>query len=159
MSLLTKIMTNIENQSYLTRLDKFLKKTTPLINTLNSKNWDQRVGGYHSDKPCNLGAHLANLYGVNRTCKNSDDFMRGRRVAAEALGCCGWQFDAFLHAGGAPEIPFDTSYPWFNKITMVWENLERITEIPPNSTTDCIPWVQRYHKKFNIQETEVYEKL
>lgn len=139
------------NTPFSTKLERFITKTTPLIRGLNSQNWDQKNGRYDPDKPCNLGAHLMNLFGGTSRNRNKN-YMEGRRIAAELLDCCGWQFDVMLNAAGAPKNPFGM-YPWFNAITKVWENLSQITEIPPDDSFECVQWVKDYHQKFNICKT------
>lgn len=140
----------------------FVEHTLPLIQNLEHRELC-RAYDFCPDWTCSLGAHLAHHFHVSTwdyrhppaeepreeleflLSEDLWDADRGRMATAITIGCAEWQADALLLAAGAPLEPF-VSDDWSETgLVAVWQNLARITELPPAHATAFRQWLCAYH--------------
>ena len=149
------------------KLKQFATRTQHIADSLNEDNWDQLEGAYDPDKPCCIGAHLANFFGVavpesnDLDCQENflarrTDYLRGKHAACEYIGCNGAQLCLMLHAAGGPWNSFNPE-DWHNPVGVVWRNLAQIETLPPEATEDdpnrTARWIAQHHIRFGIRST------
>ena len=129
------------------KIQDFARATTPLIQSLNGKNWNQIYGKYSAEGPCCIGAHLAHFFD-----RNEEDYWDGVVSASKFLSCTTGQVSYLFWAAGAPSDPF-SSEPWpaDPPITTIWENLAQIEELPPTFAIDAFDWVKAQRKRFGLE--------
>ena len=91
---------------------------------------DQEYGAYrmaNTPMPCCVGAHLANLLGVNEG--NGSDYMRGTDAWIDLIGGNRAHAILLLRLAGAGLYPLG-SEPWIIPVKQVWQNLWKIEELP-----------------------------
>ena len=100
-----------------------LHETLPVVSGLNNENWDQNNGVYSSNRPCCIGAHLANHF--NSVKEYGHDHILGRNILFRKLGIDKASIYYLLHLCGTSAFPFGwDQYPSHPKD--VWKRMMMI---------------------------------